>query len=102
MPTAASYAHRGTFRLGEERPRWAAFTSTQYVVADRPGFDWDARIAMDGGLMVRVHDAYVLAEGYLHAELLGWTLAEQRDTPEAALGEPQRFLAESPWMPTLL
>lgn len=102
MPVAASYAHRGTFRLGEERPRWASFTSNQRVVADRPGFDWDARIAMGGGLAVRVHDAYVLGEGYLHAEILGWTVAEQRGTPEAALGELQRFLAEAPWMPTLL
>ncbi len=102
MPVAASYAHRGTFSLGEQRPKWTSFTSTQRVVADRPGFDWDGRIAMGLGLTVRVHDAYVLGAGYLHAELLGWTLAEQRGTPELALGELQRFLAETPWMPTLL
>jgi hypothetical protein len=72
------------------------------VVADRPGFDWDARIAMGLGLSARVHDAYALGEGLLHAELLGWTLADQRATRELALGELQRFLAEAPWMPTLL
>jgi hypothetical protein len=102
IPAAASVTHRGTFSLGEERPKWMPFTSTQRVVADRPGFDWDARIAMGFGLAARVHDGYVLGEGVLHAELLGWTLADQRATSELAIGELQRFLAEAPWMPTLL
>jgi hypothetical protein len=90
------------FSLGEKRPKWMPFASTQRVVADRPGFDWDARIALGFGLTARVHDAYALGEGLLHAELLGWALADQRATPELALGELQRFLAEAPWMPTLL
>jgi hypothetical protein len=55
------------------------------------------------GLNVFVHDAYVAGEGLLHAELLGLlTLADIRNTPEAAQGELMRFLAEAAWYPTAL
>ena len=35
------------------------FTSTQRVIAQRPGFDWEGRIEMIPGLTARVHDAYI-------------------------------------------
>ncbi len=103
MVVAARMTHAGTFNASETGEQWKAFTSTQYVVTQRPGFDWDGRIAMLPGLPVRVHDAYVSGEGILHATLLGLiTLAELRGTPEMAEGELMRYLAEAPWYPTAL
>ena len=51
--------------------QWRPFNSTQRVITQRPGFDWEARIAMLPGLPVRVHDAYIAGEGMLHASLFG-------------------------------
>jgi hypothetical protein len=100
---AVSMEHTGTFGLGETAERWKPFTSTQRVVTSRPGFDWDARISILPGLPVRVHDAYVVGEGLLHAAILGLiTVADLSDTPEVAEGELMRFLAEAAWYPTAL
>ncbi|MCM2326984.1 MAG: hypothetical protein NDI88_03765 [Lysobacter sp.] len=100
---AASVIHAGRFNLAEAGEKWAAFTSVQRVVASRPGFVWDARIAVLPGLPVRVHDAYVAGEGILHAALWGiGTLADLRGTPEVARGELMRWLAEAAWYPTAL
>lgn len=105
QPTVAGLRvrHTGTFNVGEIKDQWKPFTSDQKVVAQRPGFDWDGRIAMMPGLPVRVHDAYVAGEGILHASLLGlFSLARVRDTDDMAKGELMRFLAEATWYPTLL
>lgn len=103
MLAAARLEHAGTFNASEAGEQWKPFSSTQYVVTQRPGFDWDGRIAMVPGLPVRVHDAYVAGEGILHATLLGLvTLAELRGTPEMVQGELMRYLAEAPWYPTAL
>jgi hypothetical protein len=59
--------HTGTFNMGETTDQWKPFTSDQKVVTQRPGFDWDGRVAMMPGVPVRVHDAYVAGEGVLHA-----------------------------------
>lgn len=106
--TALRLAHRGSFNLAAEGPdRWIPFTSTQRVVTQRPGFVWDARMAMAPGLVVRVHDAYVAGEGLLHPAVLGlFSLTELRGTgPEPgglAHGEFMRFVAEAAWYPTAL
>ncbi|MDH4326844.1 MAG: hypothetical protein OEZ09_02395 [Betaproteobacteria bacterium] len=103
MVAAVHIEHAGTFNVGEAGERWKSFTSSQFVVTRRSGFDWDGRIAMLPGLPVRVHDAYVAGEGILHATLLGLaTLADLRGTPEMAQGELMRYLAEAPWYPTAL
>ncbi len=103
MVSAARVEHSGTFNMGESGEQWKPFTSDQRVVAQRPGFVWDARIAMLPGLTVRVHDAYVAGEGILHASLLGLlSMADLRGTPEMAEGELYRFLAEAAWYPTAL
>lgn len=100
---AVSMEHSGTFNMSEAGEQWKPFTSTQRVVARRPGFDWDGRISMLPGLPVRVHDAYIAGEGILHATLLGLvTLADLRGTREMAQGELMRFLAEAPCYPTAL
>ena len=103
LVAAVSVDHTGTFDMGKEAEQWKAFTSTQRVITRRPGFDWDARIAMLPGLPVRVHDAYVAGEGILHAALLGLVpVANLRGTGEVAQGELIRFFAEAAWYPTAL
>lgn len=103
MIRRARIRHAGQLNLGETRPRWRPFTSEQLSVSHRPGFDWDARVALAPGLSVYAHDAYVAGEGILHVELLGLaTLADLRASPEAAQGELMHYLAEAAWYPTAL
>lgn len=100
---AVSVEHRGTFNASERGEQWAPFTSTQRVVTRRPGFVWDARVAMVPGVPVYVHDAYVAGTGILHPSLGGvYALANLRGTRDVALGELMRFLAEVAWYPTAL
>jgi Family of unknown function (DUF6920) len=103
MVDVAHVRHTGTFDMGETTDRWKPFTSDHRVVARRPGFDWDGRVAMMPGLPVRVHDAYVAGEGGLHASVLGlFTVVDVRGTGDVAVGELMRFLAEAAWYPTAL
>ena len=93
----------GKFNMSETEAKWSPFTATQFVITQRLGFDWDARIQMAPGLNAFVHDTYLLGEGYLHASLLGLvTLAKMHGTPELAQGELLRFFAEAAWYPTAL
>lgn len=101
--TAVDVEHSGMFNTREEGEQWRPFSSTQRVVTDRPGFYWDARVAIFPGLPVYVHDAYITGTGILHVSLLGLiTVADMRDTPEMARGELMRYFAESAWYPTAL
>lgn len=103
MVAAVRVEHTGTFNMSETGERWKPFTSTQRVITQRPGFDWDGRIAMMPGLTVRVHDAYIAGEGILHATLFGlFSLVNMRGTPELAQGELMRLFAEALWYPTAL
>jgi hypothetical protein len=103
MVAAVRLEHAGTFNMSATAEQWKPFTSSQRVVTRRPGFDWDARVAMMPGLPVRVHDAYAAGEGVLHAAVLGLvTVADLRGTGEVAKGELMRFFAESAWYPTAL
>jgi hypothetical protein len=100
---AVNLTQQGLFNMSEAKAKWSPFTATQFVTTQRPGFDWDARIQMSPGVSAFVHDAYMLGEGSLHASLLGlFTVADVRDTPQAAQGELLRFFAEMPWYPTAL
>jgi len=99
--TAARVEHTGSFNMSESGEQWKAFTSMQRVVTRRPGFVWDARIAMLPGLAVHVHDAYLAGDGLLHAAIAGLvTMAELRGGGELARGELMRFFAEAAWYPT--
>jgi hypothetical protein len=103
MITAVTLEHTGTFNMSLTTDQWKPFTSTQRVITQRPGFDWEARIAIMPGLPVRVHDAYIAGEGMLHASLFGLvSMADLRGTPEAAQGELLRWFAETAWYPTAL
>jgi hypothetical protein len=100
---AANLSQRGLFNMSETENKWSPFTATQLVTTQHLGFDWDARIQMAPGVSAFVHDSYILGEGKLHASLLGLlTVADVRNTPQAARGELLRFFAEMPWYPTAL
>jgi hypothetical protein len=89
--------------MSETGEQWKPFTSTQRVIIQRPGFDWEARIEMMPGVAARVHDAYISGEGLLHASLFGLvSIVNLRGTPEIAQGELMRFFAEAAWYPTAL
>ena len=103
MVAGVHVQHTGTFNMGEAADRWKPFTSDQKVVTQRPGFDWNGRVAMMPGIPVRVHDAYVAGEGILHASLLGlFTVVDMRGTRDVNEGELMRFFAEAAWYPTAL
>lgn len=101
--TAVKLSQTGEFNMSETEDKWSPFTATQFVITQRLGFDWDARIQMAPGVNVFVHDTYLLGEGNLHASLLGFfTLAKMHNTPELNQGELLRFFAEAAWYPTAL
>lgn len=101
--SAATVHQTGTFNVSPKAERWRPFTAHQRVIMRRPGFHWEARIALLPGLPIRVHDAYIAGEGILHASLFGFLpLVRLRGTPAMAEGELMRFLAEIPWYPTAL
>ncbi len=104
MIAAATVQHRGTFNLSDRGGEaWQPFTSTQRVTLRRPGFVWDARIAVMPGLSVHVHDAYVAGEGILHPSIAGLlSLLDLRGGGDIAQGELMRFVAEAAWYPTAL
>jgi hypothetical protein len=103
LVAAVRIEHTGTFNMSADAEQWKPFTSTQRVITRRPGFDWDARVAMMPGLPAHVHDAYVAGEGILHAAVLGLvTVADLKGTGDVAQGELMRWFAESAWYPTAL
>jgi hypothetical protein len=97
--------HTGSFNVTAfgQRELWLPFTSTQRVVTNRPGFVWNARIALLPGIAIVVHDAYTAGVGTLHAAALGlFSLADQRGSGDIARGELMRYLMEAAWYPTAL
>ncbi len=101
--TAATVEHTGRFNMGDSGEHWKRFSSTQRVTTNRPGFDWDARIAIMPGLAVHVHDAYIAGKGLLQAAALGFIpVAHVEGGGELARGELMRYFAEAAWYPTAL
>ncbi len=93
----------GRFNLSATGAQWKPFTSRQHVVTRRPGFVWDATIAMLPGVDVRVVDSYIAGKGLLRAALQGlFTMAQMQGEGEIARGELMRWFAEVPWYPTAL
>ncbi len=93
----------GTFNMSTTGEQWKPFTSTQRVVTHRPGFLWDAKVAIFPGVPVRVVDSYVGGEGQLRAALLGlFPMADVHGGGEIARGEFIRWFAEAVWYPTAL
>ncbi len=101
--TAVAIDMAGTFNMSPAGEQWKPFTSRQHVVTRRPGFLWDARIAMLPGVTVRVVDSYIAGKGLLRAKVQGLvTVAEQQGDGEIARGEFMRWFAEVLWYPTAL
>jgi hypothetical protein len=101
--TAVTIDIAGTFNMSASGEQWKPFTSRQRVTARRPGFAWDASIAMAPGLKVRVVDSYIVGTGLLHATVQGlFTVARIRGEGEIARGEFMRWFAEVAWYPTAL
>ena len=100
---AATISMTGTINMSATGEQWKPFTSRQRVVIHRPGFMWDAQVAMLPGLPVRVVDSYIAGKGLLRAAVLGlFTVAEVSGEGEIARGELMRYFAEAPWYPTAL
>jgi hypothetical protein len=100
---AVRVRHEGTFDMGRDRPDWKPFSSDQFVVTRRRGFDWDARIRLAPGLAVHVRDAYISGRGVLHASIAGLASVMRLEGAGAiAEGELMRFMAEATWYPTAL
>ena len=101
--TAVTVQHTGTFNMGEKVANWKPFTSTQRVIMQRPGFDWDARIKLFPGVTAHVHDAYVAGTGLLEVAVFGLIpVASFPESADLSKGELMRFLAEAAWYPTAL
>ena len=101
--TAVTIDMAGTFNMSATGEQWKPFTSRQRVVTRRPGFLWDAKIAMLPGLTARVADSYIAGKGLLHAAILGlFTVADISGDGEIARGEFMRYFAEMLWYPTAL
>jgi hypothetical protein len=93
----------GTINLSATGEQWKPFTSTQRVTTRRPGFIWDATVALLPGAAVRVVDSYIAGEGLLRAAVLGhFTVAELHGGGEIARAELMRWFAETAWYPTAL
>jgi len=101
--TAITIDIAGTFNMSPTGEQWKPFTSHQRVVTRRPGFLWDAKIAMLPGVKVRVVDSYIAGNGLLRATIQGlFKMADQRGDGDIARGEFMRWFAEVPWYPTAL
>jgi hypothetical protein len=101
--TAATIDMAGTFNLSPTGEQWKPFTSRQHVTTRRPGFLWDARIALMPGVTVRVVDSYIAGQGLLRATVQGLLkMAEQQGEGDIARGELMRWFAEVLWYPTAL
>jgi hypothetical protein len=103
MIEAVSLRHSGHFNASEDPERWRPFRSEQRVVLRRPGFLWDARIALIPGVAVRVRDAYIGGNGLLMASIAGLVaVVDVEDGGALADAELMRFIAEAAWYPTAL
>lgn len=101
--TSAAIEQSGTINMAQQGERWCNFTARQYVIPARPGFVWNARVDLMPGISAFVHDAYAAGEGLLKGALFGLIpVTEMSGTRDIAEGELYRFLAESPWYPTVL
>ena len=82
---------------------WKPFTSTQLIITDRPGFDWDARVDMFPGVAAHIHDAYIAGSGLLKVAVFGLIpAADLPQTADLSKGDFMRFCIEAPWYPTAL
>lgn len=92
----------GELRASTRTRHWLAFTASERITTNPPGFAWDARITLALGLRLCVHDEYAAGVGAGGVSLIGLPLSGERGRPELNEGALHRYLAESPWYPTAL
>lgn len=103
MPRVARFRQRGELRTEPRSARWMPFDAWQTSTLWRPGFLWQARIALAGPLALQVTDAYVSGEGSGSLSLQSAvTLDEKGPGAEMNSAALQRYLAEAPWYPAAL
>jgi hypothetical protein len=101
--TAVTLTQSGLFNMSATADRWKPFTAIQHFATARPGFVWDANIALFPGVPVRVVDAFIAGEGLLRPTILGlYSMGTVQGAGEIARGELLRHFAESVWFPTAL
>ncbi len=101
--TAVTIDMAGSFNMAPKGEQWKPFTARQRVSTRRPGFLWDAAIALGPGVTVHVVDSYIAGRGLLRAKLQGLvTMAELQGDGDIARGEFMRWFAEVLWYPTAL
>lgn len=88
--------HGGQFKTDLAKD-WIAIAGEQYVTAAPPGFIWQGTTSQ-----FIVRDEYVAGRGNLTVRLLGALPIVRGAGPHYDLGELQRWLSESPWLPTNL
>jgi hypothetical protein len=100
---AVRVEQEGELRLGGPDSAWTPFTATHHATIGRPGFVWDATIALLPGVSVRVRDAFVDGAGSARVTLFGAVPVAGADpSPELNEADLQRYLAEAVWYPTAL
>lgn len=101
FPATARFEQTGEMLQGGA---WREFEAVQHVTAEPAGFVWAAQLAFAPLVGVRVVDMYREGQGgALQAKLLGtFTVADAAPAVELDVGELARFLAEGPWLPTVL
>ncbi len=95
---------RGEFNSSLTQPKWSPFEATHHATIRPPGFVWAAEVRFFPGVSVFVHDSLLSGRGRVAPWVSGLIpLSEAADRGgDVTRGELLRFLAESPWYPTLL
>jgi hypothetical protein len=103
MVRTAHLTQEGEFWMGVGERSRRPMRARQVVRPDLPGFVWDARIRMGGGVPAFVRDAYVNGIASMHAEAAALKqVVDQQGDPELNEGALVRYLAEATWLPTAL
>jgi hypothetical protein len=102
-PRGVELVQQGRLRTDPRSPHWMPFEATHLACVSRPGFVWDARARLAGGLFARVLDTYDHGHGGGEVRLQS-VLRVGRASPDPALdsGALHRYLAEAVWYPWAL
>lgn len=102
-PRGIELAQQGRLRTDPRSPHWMPFEATHLACVGRPGFAWDCRAKLAGGLFARVLDTFEDGRGSGEVRLQS-VVRVGRASPDPALdsGALHRYLAEAVWYPWAL
>ena len=93
---------RGQLRATAEGS-WTPFSATETFGTQPISLYWRAFVRQNPAVFLTVSDSYENGHGASAAKLYGVIpLGTQRGTPEVDSASLLRFLAESPWLPTMM